>query len=92
MDADDVALCDMWEMILSLPRGSRTLMLLDPATAWTDEAYLLADIYDELIAIACGLGGEKPPKPRKRPGDLTTEQERRKSASIHEKILNTDWR
>lgn len=92
VDSDDVPLSDMWDMVLSLPRGSRTLALADPETEWTEEAYILADIYDVLVAMACGLGGEKPPKPRRRPGDATTEQERRRSSAVRDRIIGTEWK
>lgn len=96
-DADEFGLSMLWELILSMPRGSRTLALVDPATRWTDEGYLLASLIDMVGAIGAGLGGSKPPKPIPRPGDAARKERsdtetRARVASIRRRILSADWK
>lgn len=70
LDLEEVPISDMAEMIAAMPRGTRTLCIVCPQAAWTDAEYLLANICDQLNAIAYGLGGGKggKPKPMERPG------------------------
>lgn len=96
-DADEYELSMLWEFILSMPRGSRTLALVDPATRWTDEGYLLASLIDMVGAIGAGLGGSKPPKPIPRPGDAARKERsdaeaRSRAASIRRRILSAEWK
>lgn len=80
-------------MMLSMPRGTRTLALADPRTAWTEEAYLLAYIFDLLYAIGSGLGGKKSSPPtHKRPQAPRRRGERRMTHSQMLDRLNGNWR
>lgn len=89
IEAEDVPVSEMWDMLLSLPRGARSLTLIDPRTAWSEGEYILADIYDLLGAAFCGMGGAPAPDPYPRPGDVRgpsmTPQE------VRELIENTEW-
>lgn len=96
-DADDFGLSMLWELILSMPRGSRTLALVDPATRWTDGDYLLAALIDTVGAIGAGLGGSEAPKPVPRPGDAADRERadaeaRAKAAGIRRRILGAGWK
>lgn len=90
LDLEDVPLGEMHDMILSLPRGARTLALMYPETTWTNAEYMLADIRDSLLAVTSALAGIECPEPLLRPGQNPKQSTKRISAL--EAIESREWK
>lgn len=71
---------DLWVIVRQSPRGSALARSIHgQRAAWTQETYLLADIFDVLAASNWQRGGGKGPKPKpfprpKRDGDKTVQR------------------
>lgn len=63
-----------WRDVLVICRtalpGTPLAQALDPAGAWSDTNYLLAQVVDRLGVLASDRRFERPPSPVKLPGDL----------------------
>lgn len=89
VEVDDVDISDIGEMIASMPRGARTLMLIDERTAWTDAEYMLSEILYKLDVIAHGMMLEGSPRRLPIPGDKP--RKRRPREEVKKIIMETDW-
>lgn len=64
-----------------LPKGSRTIARLEPRAAWSDEAYLLALVADNLSFLRYEQSGGKGRKPK--PVERPRAKPRRRGKTLH---------
>lgn len=90
---DEVSINEAIDLIFTLPTGSLYMKAINPALAWPAWRHAIADVQDDLWAIAFARAGCSSDPPRvPRPGDMVrrkqAKDQARKAASV---IETTEW-
>ncbi|TNU89386.1 hypothetical protein FIC87_11345 [Eggerthella lenta] len=89
---DEVPADEAVDLVLTLPPGSLYMRSAHPELAWPDWRHAVADLQDDMWAIACARSGVQDPPRVARPAELV---ERRKALGAarraREAIEATEW-
>lgn len=97
---DDVPTDEALDLIAQLPSGSAYLASINPADAWDETQYLIANLVDAVNVMAHGMRYTEDFKPVMTPArraeakrvEENTEKAKEKVREVKRKLENTKWK